>query len=123
MATRDPGFTGTFDFLSILNDGIVTSMVYVSGRRLVMTKSPVAFVTAGFERVFWDSLMSVTVAPGSTPPDASVTVPATVPVVTCAFAADTIVTNTTAASTKPFHVPLLVIPPLHHHRAMHRTAP
>ena len=52
-----------------------------------ITKSPVSFVTAGASRVARDSLMSVTEAPGMTPPCPSFTVPDTVAVVVCADAA------------------------------------
>ena len=50
------------------------------------TKSPLSFVTTGADRVPRASLISVTVAPGITPPCASLTVPETVPVLTCADA-------------------------------------
>src|SRR6185503_16214493 len=51
------------------------------------TKSPVALVTTGAICVPCASLMSVTVAPGTTPPCVSLTVPDTVPVTPCAKAA------------------------------------
>ena len=51
------------------------------------TKSPVALVTTGAISVPCASLISVTVAPGTTPPCASLTVPDTVPVTPCANAA------------------------------------
>src|SRR5438093_1418936 len=44
------------------------------------TKSPVALVTSGADLVPFDSLMSVIVAPGMTPPCVSLIVPDTVPV-------------------------------------------
>ena len=47
------------------------------------TKSPAAFVTTGSDRVPRASLISTTVAPGTTPPCASFTVPDTEPVVIC----------------------------------------
>ena len=50
------------------------------------TKSPVALVMAGSDRVPRLSLISTTVAPGMTPPCASLTVPDTEPVVTWADA-------------------------------------
>ena len=51
---------------------------------LAKTKSPFSLVTTGVDRVPRASLISVTVAPGTTPPCASLTVPSTVPVLTCA---------------------------------------
>ena len=49
-----------------------------------------ALVTAGGSCVPRVSLVSVTVAPGMTPPCASLTVPVTVPVVSCADANDAV---------------------------------
>src|SRR5205085_7288092 len=70
-----PGLTGTPDCLAVLKDGIVISTVYVSTGVTGNVKSPVSFVTAGADLVPFVSLMSVTVAPGITPPCASLTVP------------------------------------------------
>src|SRR4051812_14411430 len=50
------------------------------------TKSPVALVTAGAEVVPFDWLIEVMVAPGTTAPCVSLTVPLTVPVTPCAAA-------------------------------------
>src|SRR5262245_24201907 len=84
--TREPGLTATPARLSVLNDGIDTSIVYVPGAMLTRTKSPVPFVTTGGAFVPRASSVRVIVAPGMTPPCASLTVPETVPVVTCALA-------------------------------------
>ncbi len=51
-----------------------------------MTKSPVALVIEGTDFVPRPSLMRTTVAPGTTPPVLSLTLPTTVPVVICAAA-------------------------------------
>ena len=63
-------------------------------------KSPVAFVTTGVDRVPRDSLMSVTVAPGITPPCPSFTVPVTVAVVVCAEAGIAIAKKAISAAAK-----------------------
>src|SRR6188768_3144066 len=81
IATRDPGLTTTLDRFRVLNEGIVTSIVYVPAVRFGTTKSPEEFVIAGDDLFPRASLTSTTVAPGITPPCASFTVPATVPVV------------------------------------------
>ena len=75
IATREPGGTATPVRLSVRNDGISTRTVYVSAVMFGTTKSPVALVTTGAILVPWDSLTSVTVAPGTTPPCTSWTVP------------------------------------------------
>src|SRR5262249_62404876 len=51
------------------------------------------FVTAGAERVARVSLTSTTVAPGTTAPDGSFTLPDTVPVVICATAGNAMSTS------------------------------
>src|SRR4030095_2565089 len=84
--TRDPGLTVMPDRRSALNDGIATSIVYVSAETFGKTKSPVALLTTGVDFVPLVSLVNVTVAPGITPPWTSWTVPEPVPVVICADA-------------------------------------
>ena len=62
------------------------------------TKSPFASVVTGIDLVPRVSLMSVTVAPGITPPCGSFTVPPTEPVVSCAAAGS-------ASSSRTMHAP------------------
>jgi hypothetical protein len=61
------------------------------------TKSPVALVTTGAICVPCASLISVTVAPGTTPPCVSLTVPDTVPVTPCANAAPDMMESSSSA--------------------------
>ncbi len=82
----DPGFTATPDCFNVLKESIVISTVYVSTGVTGNWKSPVTVVMAGADVVPFVSLVSVTVAPGTTPPCASLTVPTTEPVVTWAIA-------------------------------------
>src|SRR5688572_1993686 len=63
-----------------------------------MTYSPLVLVTTGASRVPRVELISVTVAPGMTPPPVSTTVPVTVPVVICAEAGVAIHSATDAAA-------------------------
>src|SRR5215218_7282432 len=65
---------------------------------LGMTKSPVPLVTTGAICVPCASLVTVTVALGTTPPCASLTVPDTVPVTPCANAA--VATTESTSSTR-----------------------
>ena len=67
---------------------------------LGITKSPVALVTTGAVLVPRESLTSVTVAPGITAPCASLTVPTTEPVVSCAIAGSAAVISTANAMTQ-----------------------
>src|SRR6476660_421764 len=60
------------------------------------TKSPVSLVSVGAVFVPYISLMSVTVAPGMTPPCASFTEPKTVAVLTCAATGRAIAQSSTA---------------------------
>ena len=97
---RVPGFTETPDRFRVLNDPSVTSTVYVSAATLTNTKSPLAPVTTGADVVPRVSLVSVTVAPGMTAPWGSLTVPSTVPVVSCARTGGAIVSSTMSAATR-----------------------
>src|SRR5690242_5987662 len=72
---------------------------------------PSVFVTWGASFGPCDSLMSTTVAPGTVPPDWSVTVPVTLPVEICAEADHTEAANTTSAPTSTLTLRLLGIDP------------
>ena len=66
--------------------------MYLSGGTLTTVKLPDSLVTTSGSFVPRDSLVSVTDAPGMTPPYGSLTVPITVPV-TCAVAAVAVAKN------------------------------
>src|SRR5215510_11118577 len=76
----------------------------MSAVTLGTTKSPSAFVTTGGDLVPRVSLMSVTVAPGITPPWPSLTVPATVAVIVCAGAIAGIANTASATATSAVNV-------------------
>jgi hypothetical protein len=83
----------------------------VSAATFANTKSPEALVTTGMEVVPRVSLMSVTVAPGITPPCASFTVPAIVPVVICAAAGDASASSRMKAAAAVFGLMLAMMRP------------
>ena len=102
----EPALTATRSRLRVRNDGISTWIVYVSAAMFGRTKSPRVFVTTGASFVPRASLISVTVAPGTTPPCSSFTVPDIVPVIPCATVeAARITTSRTAMPARPriFH--------------------
>src|SRR5262245_57178182 len=76
-----------------------------------MTYRPSVLVTTGDDLVPCVSLMMMTVAPGMTPPCASVTVPVTAPVVICADAgaASPPARHRASASTAVLFHPLIVL--------------
>src|SRR5215203_5422842 len=112
-ATRSPGLTSTPLRSSVLKPVSVTRAVYVSPGMFEMTKSPVLedCVSNIVPRL---SLITVTAAPGITPPCVSCTVPAIVAVVAWAAADDenpsTAIVVTTSASARYVRV-ILIVPP------------
>ena len=85
-SARSPALTLTPVRLAVLKPLMLTCSVYRSGGTLTNEKSPLALVNTSESCVPRVSLMSVTGAPGMTPPWGSLTVPATEPVVICAEA-------------------------------------
>ena len=86
---------------------MVTWMVYLSGGTLTTVKLPVSLVKTSGSFVPRVSLVSVTAAPGMTPPCGSLTVPVTVPV-TCADAAVAIAKNAKTAAASVFCLPATI---------------
>ncbi len=86
IATRSPALRATPLRRRVLNPSIVTSTVYVSGVTFGNAYVPFSPVTTGASLVPLVSLIKVTVAPGTTAPCASSTVPEMFPVVICAAA-------------------------------------
>src|SRR5262245_17009050 len=103
-STRVPALTTMFGRRMVLKPLIVTSTLYVSAVTFGTTKSPSVLVTTGGDLVPRVSLMSVTVAPGITPPWPSLTVPATVAVIVCAGAIAGIANTATATATNAVNV-------------------
>src|SRR6266542_5200980 len=80
-ATRSPPLTLMSLRRTVLNPCIEISTMYVSAVTFGMTYMPLSFVATGPILVPFDSLIRTTVAPGTTPPCESFTVPDTLPVV------------------------------------------
>ena len=112
-ATRSPGLTVTPARLRFLKPLIVASSEYESAVTLGNTKSPVMLVTTGADEVPRDSLTRTRVTPGTTPPWTSLTVPYTVPVVTCAAAEKAVdeMSMTTSVMRRMIVVTAIVLPP------------